>query len=105
MRPEIKLYNKGMANQNQLNSWHLQIIRVGIFVILFLPLLANENLKREVRLAPAGIDFSLGYSVYGQTVRFISSSQENFGFLVESSELAEMMKSQFGVIWDQSKKV
>src|SRR3989344_2001788 len=32
-----------MANQNQLNSWHLQIIRVGIFVILFLPLLANEN--------------------------------------------------------------
>src|SRR3989344_4151604 len=32
-----------MANQNQLNSWCLQIIKIGIFVILFLPLLANEN--------------------------------------------------------------
>jgi len=56
-------------------------------------LLANQNLKREMRIAPANIDFSLGYSIYGNTVRFISSSQENFGFLVESSELAEMMKS------------
>jgi len=66
-------------------------------------LLANQNLKREVRIAPAGIDFSLGYSIYGNTVRFTSSSQENFGFLVESSELAEMMKSQFEVIWKQAK--
>ncbi|MFA6214939.1 MAG: helix-turn-helix domain-containing protein [Patescibacteria group bacterium] len=68
-------------------------------------LLASQNLKREVRIAPVGIDFTLGYSIYGNTVRFISSSRENFGFLVESSELAEMMKSQFVVIWDQSKKV
>ncbi len=66
-------------------------------------LLANQNLKREVRIAPANIDFSLGYSIYGHTVRFISSSQENFGFLVESSELAEMMKSQFMVTWQQAK--
>jgi len=66
-------------------------------------LLANEDLKREVRIAPMGIDFSLGYSIYGNTVRFTSSSQENFGFLVESAELAEMMKSQFEIIWKQAK--
>jgi len=67
-------------------------------------LLANQNLKREIRIAPAGVDFSLGYSIYGNTVRFISSGKESFGFLVESSELAEMMKSQFAVIWQQAKK-
>ncbi|MFA6410637.1 MAG: helix-turn-helix domain-containing protein [Candidatus Buchananbacteria bacterium] len=66
-------------------------------------LLANQNLKREVKIAPAGIDFSLGYSIYGNTVRFISSSKESFGFLVESLELSEMMKSQFMVIWQQAK--
>lgn len=68
-------------------------------------LLANQNLKREVRIAPLGIDFSLGYSIYGNTVRFTSSGKENFGFLVESSELAEMMKSQFKVMWQQAKEL
>jgi sugar-specific transcriptional regulator TrmB len=66
-------------------------------------LLASQDLKREVRIAPTGIDFSLGYSIYGNTVRFISSRKESFGFLVESSELAEMMKSQFEVIWKNSR--
>jgi hypothetical protein len=59
--------------------------------------------QREVRVAPDNIDFSLGYTIYGNTVRFISSSQENFGFLVESQELAEMMKRQFEVIWKMAK--
>ncbi|MFA6322826.1 MAG: helix-turn-helix domain-containing protein [Candidatus Buchananbacteria bacterium] len=68
-------------------------------------LLGSENLKREVRIAPANVDFSLGYSIYNNTVRFISSSQESFGFLVESSELAEMMKSQFEIIWQQAKNI
>jgi len=63
----------------------------------------NAELKREVRIAPPNTDFSLGYTIYGNTVRFISSSQENFGFLVESSELAEMMKGQFKLIWNLSK--
>ncbi|MFA5022421.1 MAG: helix-turn-helix domain-containing protein [Patescibacteria group bacterium] len=66
-------------------------------------LLAAQNLKREVRIAPAGVDFTLGYSIYGNTVRFISSSKESFGFLVESQELAEMMKSQFQIIWQAAK--
>lgn len=67
-------------------------------------LTAKPEFKREMRIAPVDIDFSLGYAIYGNTVRFISSSKENFGFLVESSELAEMMKSQFTIIWQQSKE-
>lgn len=62
-----------------------------------------KELKREVRIAPSNVDFSLGYAIYGNTVRFISSQKENFGFLVESQELADMMRSHFKVIWDLSK--
>ncbi|MBU1164414.1 hypothetical protein KKA15_02530 [Patescibacteria group bacterium] len=59
--------------------------------------------KRDAKIAPAEVDFSLGYAIYGNSVRFISSSKENFGFLVESAELAEMMKTQFDSIWKLSK--
>lgn len=65
----------------------------------------DRELKREVRLAPKSINFSLGYAVYANTVRFISSQKENYGFLIESAEMAEMMKRQFEVIWEASKKV
>ncbi len=59
--------------------------------------------KREVRLAPAGIDFSLGYALYENKVRFVSSSRESFGFLITSSEFAEMMRGQFDIVWAHSK--
>jgi len=65
----------------------------------------NLGLKREARVAPHDIDFSLGYSIYNNTVRFISSSNENFGFLVESFELAEMMKTQYDILWKNSKRL
>ncbi len=66
---------------------------------------SNNELKREVRIAPNTVDFSLGYSIYNNTVRYISSSKENFGFLVESFELAEMMRGQFDILWKISKTV
>jgi len=59
--------------------------------------------KREVRLAPKGVDFSLGYTLYENKVRFISSSRESFGFLITSNEFAQMMRGQFNVIWASSK--
>ena len=63
----------------------------------------GEQQKREVRLAPPGTNFSLGYAIYNNTVRFISSNRENFGFLIESQELADTMKGQFEIIWKHSK--
>ena len=65
----------------------------------------DPNYKREVRIAPKNIDFSLGYSIYNNSIRYISSSKENFGFIVESIEMAEMMRSQFDLIWEQSKPI
>jgi sugar-specific transcriptional regulator TrmB len=65
----------------------------------------DVELKREIRIAPKNIDFSLGYTIYANTVRFISSEKENYGFLIESQEMAEMMKQQFEIIWTTSKKI
>lgn len=59
--------------------------------------------KREVRLAPEGVDFTLGYALYENKVRFISSSRESFGFLITSNEFAQMMRGQFDIIWANSK--
>lgn len=63
----------------------------------------DQTTKREVRIAPAGTDFSLGYTFYKNIVRFISSKRESFGFLIESYELTEMMRSQFEIVWQASK--
>ena len=65
----------------------------------------DDQLKREIRIAPKKIDFSLGYAIYANTVRFFSSQKENYGFLIESAEMAEMMKRQFEIIWEASKKI
>lgn len=66
---------------------------------------SSLGMKREARVAPSDVDFSLGYSIYKNTVRFISSSDENFGFLVDSVELARMMQMQFDVLWKISKQL
>jgi len=59
----------------------------------------GEEVKREVRIAPEGIDFSMGYWAYGNKVMFMSSKSENFGFIVESRELRQLIKTQFEVLW------
>ena len=65
----------------------------------------GKNFLREIRVAPEGIDFSMGYWIYENKVSFISSQKEAFGFIVESKELAEMLSSQFDMMWKQSKTI
>ena len=62
----------------------------------------GKEVKREVRIAPEGVDFSMGYWAYGHNVIFMSSKQENFGFIVESKELRQLMKTQFELLWQIS---
>jgi HTH-type transcriptional regulator, sugar sensing transcriptional regulator len=59
----------------------------------------GKEVLREVRLAPEGIDFSMGYWAYGNKVMFMSSRAENFGFIVESKELRQLLKTQFEILW------
>jgi sugar-specific transcriptional regulator TrmB len=65
----------------------------------------GEKFLREIRIAPKDIGFSMGYWIYGNKVAFISSKKEAFGFIIESRELAEMLSSQFEVMWKLSKPI
>ncbi len=65
----------------------------------------GKNFKRETRIAPHGIDFSMGYLIYKNKAVFLSSRKESFGFIIESKELVEMLLSQFEVIWKLSKPI
>ena len=56
------------------------------------------------RYAPKGILWSMGYTIYGDKVSFISSHKEIFGFIVESREFSELMRLQFEVMWAQGKE-
>jgi hypothetical protein len=38
-------------------------------------------------------------------VAFISSKKESFGFIVESRELRQLLKTQFDILWQMSKRL
>lgn len=65
----------------------------------------GEDFLREIRIAPKEIDFSMGYWVYEDKVAFISSKKETFGFILLGKEFAQMLSSQFEVIWRSSKEI
>ena len=65
----------------------------------------GEKFLREIRIAPKEINFSMGYWIYGNKVACISSTNESFGCIIESKEFAEMLLSQFDLIWKQSKSM
>ncbi|MEZ4104455.1 MAG: helix-turn-helix domain-containing protein [Candidatus Paceibacterota bacterium] len=66
---------------------------------------SGEDFNREIRIAPGNIDFSMGYWIYGKKIAFLSSRQESFGFIIESAELAKTLRSQFDIVWKQSRAV
>lgn len=66
---------------------------------------SGKDFKREIRIAPENIDFSMGYWIYGSKIAFLSSRKESFGFIIESAELAKTLRSQFEIIWNHSEKV
>lgn len=65
----------------------------------------GKEVKREVRIAPENVNFSMGYWAYGNKVMFMSSKSENFGFIVESRELRQLIKTQFEVLWNISNPI
>jgi len=50
------------------------------------------------KLAPA-----MSYIVYENKTIFLSSSNEAFGFIVDSKEHADLMRMQFEVLWEGSR--
>lgn len=60
---------------------------------------------RDIRLAPADIDCSLGYWSYADKVAFVSTSNELFGYIIQSPEMVTMLKTQYDFIWEKSKPI
>lgn len=63
---------------------------------------SGEGFKREIRIAPPNMQFTMGYWIYDNKVAFISSRKESFGFVVESEELCNTLLMQFQLAWQVS---
>lgn len=59
----------------------------------------GEDTLRDLRFAPKGMTWSMGYWLYEDKVAFLSSEKEGFGFVVQSKDFANLMKLQFEEIW------
>lgn len=62
----------------------------------------GKRYLREIRISPQSMNFSMGCWYYNNKAIFISSAAENFGFMIESSELLGLLKAQFEIIWNVS---
>lgn len=62
----------------------------------------GNDFKREIRVAPAGVECSMGYWIYQNRSLFMSSNKESFGFIIESEEMARTMIANHTVIWGVS---
>ena len=65
----------------------------------------GEKFKRELRLAPEGINWSMSYWVYRDKIAFVSSKKECFGFIIESREMRQLLQTQFEFLWDRSERI
>jgi hypothetical protein len=63
----------------------------------------DEEHLRELRFAPKGMTWNMGYWMYENRVAFLSSEKEGFGFVIHSKEFAQMMRLQFEQMWKVSK--
>ena len=61
-----------------------------------------KELLRFSRIAPAEMDFDMGYWMYENKVAMLSSSKERIGFIIESAEMIGMLKAQWKFIWSLS---
>jgi len=60
---------------------------------------------RELRIAPKNMRWNMSYWLYEDKVAFISSRQEGFGFVVHSKDFSDLIRTQFEVIWEISKRI
>jgi sugar-specific transcriptional regulator TrmB len=55
---------------------------------------------RDMRWAPPAVDIKMGVGIYDTgKVAFFSSPKENFGVLIESKEIQELMTTLFQMFW------
>lgn len=78
---------------------HSEVVSISKFPFLGW----GPEFKREIRVAPSAVSYALGYWMYANKVAFLSSSEEGYGFIIQSQELVNTLKSQFELLWEMSK--
>ena len=108
-----EIINEDFIRENN----HIQRIKRNIYIRVIWPenktvdidkypfLGVGKKFLKEIRIAPPQVDCSMGYWAYANKVMFISSKVESFGFIVESVELRQLLKTQFDIIWNLSRPV
>lgn len=96
-------------------NFHRKRIRNGITARVIWPETQKVDLRqypfigigdahlKKVHIAPKGMHWDMGSAVYGDKVGFISSHKEAFGFTIQSRDFANLMRTQFEVMWKISK--
>ena len=105
LSPEFLRYFNKERIKNNIYTRAVWPVKQKIEIKSYPYLGVGGGFKREIRLAPEEIDFSMGYLLYKNKALFLSSRKESFGFIIESKELVEMLLSQFEVIWKLSKPI
>jgi predicted transcriptional regulator len=97
--PEFLRYHNKMRIRRQIafkSIWHAeQAKRLGEPEYLG----TGDAYLREIRISPPTMDFRMGAWYYANKAIFIASSVENFGFMIESAELVELLEAQFHLLW------
>ncbi|HAO81363.1 MAG TPA: hypothetical protein DHS36_00310 [Candidatus Veblenbacteria bacterium] len=65
---------------------------------------SDEKLMRQVRFLPPKIKCDTLIQIYANKVAVIASKKEDYAFIIESKELAELMKQIFLWLWHTSPK-
>lgn len=55
--------------------------------------------KRQMKLAPEFMISPMSYWIYGNKILFLSSKMEAYAHIIESYEMANMMREQFKAVW------
>lgn len=64
----------------------------------------SEKWKRDVRYLPPSMFYASIIMIYDHKVVMISTKKENFGFIIESKEFTNTLKSYFDFMWNVGSK-
>lgn len=59
----------------------------------------QNNINRELKIAPDGIHIAETIFIYDNKVTIISTANENFGFVVDNKEFSNTMRGLFSALW------
>jgi len=98
-----KEYMEDLDRQRRDKNIHIRLVAVQNEDIEFKG--GGADKTRDIRFAPAGMNFPMAISIYDTgRVGLITSQKEKFGILIESQELAQTMRQLFEAFWKVSKQ-